>query len=238
MRTTRLYSYLFGYIALNLRKIRQAEKLHAEGKQKESFRLIETVAEKGIKKIIKIVGARTTIKGLENISHEETYLFVGNHQSNMDIPLVYACIPRKPTFIAKKEMEKIPLLGRVMKAKGCIFLDRNNPRNAIKSINEGVELLKSGENLVLFPEGTRSKGPKMNEFKAGGLKLALKSGVKIVPVTIKNSYMLMEMNNGKVKPADVEIIFSEPIDVSNCKDAVTLSADIQKIIEQNLRDSE
>ncbi len=234
MRTLKLYVYLFGYIASKLKYISQAEKLIEEGKNKEAHQLINRVAEKGTRKILNIAGAKTTVKGIENLSMEETYLYISNHQSNMDIPLLFTVIPKKPTFIAKKEMEKIPLLNRVLKTKGCIFLDRDNPRNAIKNINDGVKLLKSEESVVLFPEGTRSKGPEMNEFKAGGLRLAFKSGVKVVPVTIKNSYMLMEQNNGKIRPANVEIIFSEPIDVSRYKDAISLSEDIQNIIRKNL----
>lgn len=235
MRTFRLYFYLFGYIATKLKLISEAEQLIEKGKEKEAFSLMNKAVGKGTRRILKIAGARTTVKGLENLSANETYLYVSNHQSNMDIPLLFTVIPNKPSFIAKKEMEKIPLLNRVLKAKGCIFLDRENPRNAIKNINDGIQLLQKNESVVLFPEGTRSKGPTMNEFKAGGLRLALKSGVKVVPVTIKNSYMLMEHNNGKVRPADVEVTFSEPIDVSNYKDAKTLTADLYKIIEENLK---
>jgi len=234
MRTFKMYFYLFGYIATKLKLISQAEQLIYQGKHKEAYRLMDKTVEKGTRRILKIAGARTTVRGLENLSANETYLYVSNHQSNMDIPLLFTIMPYKPTFIAKKEMGKIPLLNRVLKAKGCILLDRENPRNAIKNINDGIKLLNSGVSVVLFPEGTRSKGPAMNEFKPGGLRLALKSGVKIVPVTIKNSYMLLEHNNGKVTPADVDITFSEPIDTSKYKDAVTLANDIQEVIQKNL----
>lgn len=234
MRTFKMYFYLFGYIATKLKLISQAEQLIYQGKPKEAYRLMDKTVEKGTRRILKIAGARTTVRGLENLSANETYLYVSNHQSNMDIPLLFTIMPYKPTFIAKKEMGKIPLLNRVLKAKGCILLDRENPRNAIKNINDGIKLLNSGVSVVLFPEGTRSKGPIMNEFKPGGLRLALKSGVKIVPVTIKDSYMLLEHNNGKVTPADVDITFSEPIDTSKYKDAVTLANDIQEVIQKNL----
>lgn len=234
MRSIYFFVYLFGVILTHLPKINKIKKMFDSGNREDSSKQIDTIITPAIAKLVKISGAKITIKGTELISKNENYLFVSNHQGNFDIPILYHSSPIKMSFVAKKEMENIPLLSKVMKTRGCIFLDRGNPRNAIKGINEGIKLLKSGYSLSLFPEGTRSKGDNMNEFKTGGLRLALKSGVKVVPVTIQGTYKLMEQNNGRIKPSDVQITFSEPIDSTLYTDANKLAEDIEKIIQSNI----
>jgi 1-acyl-sn-glycerol-3-phosphate acyltransferase len=103
-----------------------------------------------MRKLIKISGAEVIVKGIENLDPNETYLFVANHQGNYDIPLLYTYSPVKMAFIAKQEMEKLPFIGRLMKLRRCIFLNRNNPKEGIKVIQEGIDLLKKGENIAFF----------------------------------------------------------------------------------------
>ena len=133
-------------------------------------------------------------------------------------------------------MEKIPFIAKLMKLRGCIFLDRNNPREGLKAIQEGIDLLKKGESLAVFPEGKRSKGEKMNSFKPGALRMAIKSGVKVAPVVIKGSYKLMEANGGKIKPAAVEIHFLKPINSKKYKDAVRLSNELEELIRKHINE--
>lgn len=104
----------------------------------------------------------------------------------------------------------------------------------IKTIQQGIEFLKSGESLSIFPEGKRSKGHTMGAFKPGSLRLAIKSGVKILPVVIKDSYKLMEANKGKIRPASVEVEFLPPIETKTYKDATTLSKNVEDIIRYKL----
>lgn len=161
--------------------------------------------------IIKYLGLNVTVKGMENIP-EESCLFVANHQGAIDIPLIMAYANKIVGFIAKKEILKLKFISSWMKEIHCVFMDRSNIRESVKSINEGVEELKAGHSLVIFPEGTRSKGPVLGEFKKGSMKLATKSGVPIVPVTIDGSYKAREGNkNGRLSKADVTITFSKPI---------------------------
>jgi len=112
-------------------------------------------------------------------------------------------------------MKKIPVVRTWMGLMHCVFMERGNLRKAAEAISEGIKILKSGYSMVLFPEGTRSKGNHMNEFKAGGFKLATKPEVPIVPVTIKGSYKLMELNNSKIKPAEIEIYIHPMIPTEN-----------------------
>jgi 1-acyl-sn-glycerol-3-phosphate acyltransferase len=116
-------------------------------------------------------------------------------------------------------------------------MDREDPRDSVKSILEGVQNLKKGYCMAIYPEGTRSKGPEMGEFKKGAMKLALKAGVPIVPVTINNTYKMFETQKGrKTKPVQVDLVISEPIDTKSLtkEEQNDLSERIKAIIQQNL----
>ena len=137
--------------------------------------------------ILKIAGAKVTVKGEENIPKDDTVLFVSNHQSNFDIPLLMAYINVPKGFIGKKELESWPFIGTWMKYIHCVFMDRDNLRKSAEAIVDGIKLLRSGYSMVIFPEGTRSKGKPVDGFKAGSFKLATKSKRAIVPVTINGT---------------------------------------------------
>ena len=164
--------------------------------------------------IMNISGARVNVIGLENIPKDQTVLFVSNHQSNFDIPLLISSIDITKGFIAKKELERWPFISTWMKYINCIFMDRDNLRKSAQSIIEGINLLKSGYSMVVFPEGTRSKGKAVDEFKGGSFKLATKSNCPIVPLTINGTYKLLESNNNMIKSADIELVIHAPIDIT------------------------
>ncbi len=157
-------------------------------------------------------GAEFIIHNQERIP-EGTVLFVSNHQGNFDIPIFLAKIPKRVGFVAKIETLKLPLIRDWMAAIRCVFLDRNDMKQSMKTIIEAIGFLKLGYSMVVFPEGTRAKGGPMGEFKAGSFKLATKSNATIVPVTINGSYKVMEANGNKIKPARVEVFIHEPIEV-------------------------
>lgn len=165
--------------------------------------------------VLKIAGAKVNVIGLENLPKDETVLFVSNHESNFDIPLLLGAIDIPKGFIAKKELEKWPFISAWMKSINCIFMDRDNIRKSAESIVEGINLLKSGYSMVIFPSGTRSKGKSIDQFKNGSFKLATKSKCTIVPLTINGTYKLLEENNNMVKGATIELVIHPPIHVAN-----------------------
>lgn len=181
--------------------------------QKEAY--IYKITSNWARFILKIAGAKVTVKGEENLSKNDTVLFVSNHQSNFDIPLLMAYISVPKGFIGKKELEKWPFISTWMKYIHCIFMDRDNLRKSAEAIVDGINLLKSEYSMVIFPEGTRSKGKPVGEFKAGSFKLATKSKKSIVPVTINGTYKLLEANNNKIKSSEIELIIHKQIDVTN-----------------------
>lgn len=161
--------------------------------------------------LIKLAGGKVEVIGAENIPKEGPVVFVANHQGNFDIPLMLGYIDKPKGFIAKAETEKMPIVGGWMRYMQCVFMDRKNPRAALKAIKQGINIVKSGHSIVIFPEGTRSLDGQMGEFKPGSFKLAMKAQAQIVPVTISGSIDMMRKGDWKIKPAKVTLTISEPM---------------------------
>lgn len=159
-------------------------------------------------------GCKMTVIGRENIP-DTPVLFASNHQSYFDILVTHNAIRRPVGFVAKKEMEKYPLLPLYMKDIGCIFLNRDDPREGVKTIQAGAEQLKAGHDMLICPEGTRSKCDSMNHFKEGSLKMAEKAKVPVVPVALIGTNRLLECRPGfNIKKGNVTVVFGEPFMIS------------------------
>ncbi len=235
-RTIVWFSYFWFYLIKIMPGYFKANRLLKEGKIKERDMLVGSVASKWAKDLLKMAGARVKVIGAENVPLDRAVLFVSNHQGNFDIPILLGYIDKPKAFIAKVEMLKIPILRTWMKQMNCVFLDRLDLRQSLRVMNEATEYLKKGYSMVIFPEGTRSKGETMGEFKAGSLRIAIKANVPIVPVTIKGSFKLMEQNGFIIKPAEVEIVISEPIETFGLTKEQTngLHEKVSSIIANNL----
>lgn len=156
-------------------------------------------------------GQRVEVIGIEKVPTDKAVLFVGNHNSIFDIPAFYGYTPVPAGFIAKKEVKKIPVLSWWMHCIGCIYIDRSSPRAGLKAIQQGIERIKGGESVFVFPEGTRSKTGEMRPFKPGSLRLAEKTGCPIVPVAMTNTGKLFEGNHYKLHKTHCKLIFGDPI---------------------------
>ena len=186
--------------------------------------------------LLKLAGCTVSVEGIENVPDDRAVLFVSNHQSNFDIPLMLTQIPGKKGFIAKIETLKLPIVRDWMRYMNCVFMDRSDIRKQVKSITEGVQILKSGHSMVLFPEGTRSPDGALLEFKPGGMKLATKSGVPIVPVAINGSMNLMKKGTLIITPAHVTIKIAPCIEMTEemNRETVKLNDHVKSIIESML----
>lgn len=178
--------------------------------------------------LIRIAGGKITVKGLENIPKSNNVCFIANHQGGFDIPLILGYMPKTIGFIAKKELMYIPILGIWMKAIKCIFINRANKRESVRVIQQGVDQIKAGYPMVIFPEGTRSQNSKMSPFKGGSLKLPLRSNAKIIPITIDGSYKMKELRGGLITSASVTLFIHPTIYVR------TLSDDEKKELKDSL----
>ncbi len=159
-----------------------------------------------------IAGTKLIVIGKENIPTDTAVLYVGNHRSYFDIILGYIAVPGITGFIAKKEMNRYPLLRVWMRYIHCLFLDREDIRQGLQTILNGVEKVKSGISIFVFPEGTRNKSDdEFLPFKAGSLKIAEKSSCPIIPVAINHSDDIFEKHLPKIHKATVVIEFGAPI---------------------------
>lgn len=166
----------------------------------------------GFKVILKITGVQATVIGEENIP-DEPVLFVGNHRSFFDILLTYSRCRRLTGYVAKKEMEKIPLLSTWMRFVYCLFLDRENPREGLKTILQAIEQIKSGISICIFPEGTRNSGEELSmlPFKDGAFKIATRTNCAIVPISMNNTSAIFENQLPKIRKVHVVIEYGKPI---------------------------
>ena len=162
--------------------------------------------------IIKLAGIELTVIGEENIS-EGPVLYIGNHRSFFDIVITYARCKNLTGYIAKKEMLSIPLLRTWMKRLYCLFLDRENTKEGLKTILQAIDYVKNGISICIFPEGTRNKGEELSllPFKEGAFKIATKTGCPIVPISMNNTAEIFENHFPKIKKTHVVLEYGTPI---------------------------
>ena len=186
--------------------------------------------------LLALSGCTLTVEGRENIPKQGGACFVSNHNSIFDIVLLLATIGRPFGFIAKKELIFLPLLNAWISILGGLFIDRNNPRKGLKTINRGIRRLKAGSAIVIFPEGHRSKGQGLLPFKPGSFKLATQSGVPIVPIAISGSYEVFEKTY-RINAVPLHLVFSVPLiidDIPLENRKLFLAQEVQDIIETAL----
>jgi 1-acyl-sn-glycerol-3-phosphate acyltransferase len=156
-------------------------------------------------------GARAQITGLEHLDPEQAYIFVANHQSNLDPALLFALPGRNLGALAKKELSRIPIFGQGMPLAHVIPIDRSNRERAIASTQAGAEVLRRGHSLMGFPEGTRSVDGRVREFKKGIFFMALEAGVPVVPVAINDTRLVMRKGSDACVPGEVSIEILPPV---------------------------
>ncbi len=167
--------------------------------------------------ICRIAGARVSVKGLENLSQDQTYIFIANHLSQFDIFCFQGYMPHDFRWIAKKELFRIPLFGYAMRTTDFISIDRSQGRKAMKSLNEASEKIASGTSVLIFPEGTRSPDGSLQAFKSGAILIAIKAGVPVVPISFNGTFAILPKNRLLANSGDVTIQIGQPISTSDYK---------------------
>lgn len=235
MRTILWFLYFWLVLPCYLPALRRLKKLDAAGKIEERDQLMEASVSRWARSLLKVAGVKVTITGKENIP-DGPAVFVGNHQGNFDIPILLAYLDRPHGFVAKIETQKLPVIRTWMQYLHCAFVDRENPRQAMGAIGDAAKMVTQGYPIILFPEGTRSRGDRMNEFKSGGLRIALKSKAPIVPVVMNGSYKVMEAHGFWIHPATVQVTILPPVKVENLsrEEQKNLHAMVQKMIGDQL----
>lgn len=235
-RTIKWYVKFIGSLIIKKPYLKKADKLLADGKNQEYEEYVtENVSSWAMKRMTDS-GANVVVHGIENLPKDGSMLFVSNHQSNFDILLLLSYLPVSKGFVAKVELAKFPFINEWMKRIHCLFMDRHDIKQSAQIIIEGIKQLKSGINMVIFPEGTRSKTGELGEFKAGSFKLAVKSKRPLVPITIDGTRKIMEANNYKIKAETVNLYIHKPIDTTQLskEEIAELPEKVKAIIEADL----
>lgn len=183
-------------------------KFNREKKDYSSLRIVQGA----FKLILKITGVKVTVIGEENVP-DEAVLFIGNHRSFFDILLTYSRCRRLTGYVAKKEMDQFPLLNNWMRNLYCLFLDRENPKEGLKTILTAIDYVKKGISICIFPEGTRNKGEELSmlPFRDGSFKIATKTGCAVVPISMNNTAEIFENHFPKIKKTHVIIEYGSPV---------------------------
>lgn len=182
----------------------------------------------------RLAGARVRVFGLDRFDNAGTYIYMCNHVSNLDPPLVVPNIPKRSAVLVKRELFRIPLLGKAMRMASFVPVDRSNREAAIARIQRAREVMQSGVNIAVFPEGTRSADGKLLPFKKGPFHMAMESGIPVVPMTIYGTETMMPKKTWKIKKGTATLIFHPPLNPSDFSDREHLMEAVREQIASGL----
>jgi 1-acyl-sn-glycerol-3-phosphate acyltransferase len=188
--------------------------------------------------ILKTTGVRVRVEGLERIAGGTTYVFVSNHQSIYDIPVIFASLPYQLRIIAKESLALFPVLGWHLRRGGHLFVDRKHPdRSGI--LERWRALVSEGLSLIIFAEGTRSADGRVGRFKAGSFLLAIEAGLPVVPLAIVGTRNIMPKGRLRTEPGDVTLVVHDPIpppavDHPTIHDAKALAEHVHAIVVRSV----
>lgn len=190
--------YLFAYI---LGKI----------DEKKEFAFSQKVVVIALRIMLMIAGTKLECHGTENVPKDEAVVFVGNHRSYVDILAGYVTVPNLTSFVSKDTLKKAPCISTWMRFLKCLFLDRENPKEGLKMILQGIEQMKQGYSIFIMPEGTRNKEKELLPFHEGSFKLSTKTGCAVVPVAMKNADKVIGQHFAWFRPVKVVVQYGEPV---------------------------
>ncbi|MCC2251495.1 1-acyl-sn-glycerol-3-phosphate acyltransferase [Virgibacillus sp. AGTR] len=232
IRTIKIYIYASLLVLGTYFQLKRVQKSVNQLTKEEIFIQPRSVS----RKVMKRTGSMVMVNGQEKLP-KGPVLFVANHQGLFDILTLLGHLGKPVGFIAKKEIQKLPIIASWMELVHCVFIDRTDRRQSVKAIHQGIENLKSGHSMVIFPEGTRSRGSSLNPFKPGSFQLALKANVPIVPVAIDGTYQMFEERNGRISPSWVTLTIEDAIfpEEYNGKNSSEIAEQVQSVIKRRLQ---
>ncbi len=183
---------------------------------------------------VRLVGVKIEVRGMENLEAGRNYIFMANHTSNLDPPVLLPTIPGRCSVLVKKELFRIPVLGAGMKMASLVPVDRSDREAAIESVNAATTVLRQGLHMLIFPEGTRSRDGRLLPFKKGPFHLAINAGVFVAPVTLLGTYELWPKSRFALRPGTVAVVFHRPIDPRSYPDRDSLMKAVAEVIANAL----
>jgi len=183
---------------------------------------------------VRLVGVKVEVVGAEKLDWERTYIFMCNHASNLDPPIVIPVMPKRTSVLVKKELFRVPILGWGMRLASLVPVNRQNRDAAIASLRSAAEVLRSGISMTVWPEGSRSRDGRLLPFKKGPFYLAMESGVPLVPITLVGTHEIWPKGEFVVHPGTATVIFHEPIDPAAFPDQDALMNAVRERIRSGL----
>ncbi len=183
---------------------------------------------------VKLTGVRSEAVGLEKLDPAQRYIFMANHVSNIDPPLLLPLIPGRTAVMVKKELFDYPILGRAMRLGSFIPVDRGNRDAGIAAVREAKKVIDQGISMTIFPEGKRSFDGKLLPFKRGPFYLAMECGLPIVPITLVGTHEAMPKGRFAITPGTVTVIFHDPINPRQFGEKETLMQAVRRSIDSGL----
>lgn len=183
---------------------------------------------------VRLVGVKVVLRGLENLKAGQNYIFMANHVSNLDPPVLIPSIPGRCSVLVKKELFRTPILGTGMRQADLVPVDRSDREAAIESIRGANEVLKKGLHMVIYPEGTRSSDGRLLPFKKGPFHLAVDSGVPVVPVTLLGTFESWPKTRFALHPGTATVVFHPPVEPREYADRDTLMQAVRDSIASAL----
>src|SRR5712692_8454435 len=183
---------------------------------------------------VRLAGIRVQTVGLDKLDVSRTYIFMSNHVSNIDPPLMLPLIPRRTSVMVKKELFRYPLLGRTMRLGSLVPVDRGKREAGIAAVRAAAEVIRQGINMTIYVEGHRSFDGKLLPFKKGPFYLAMECVVPVVPVTIAGSHYVMPKRRFAIKPGTVTVIFHAPIEPKDFGNRECLMEKVRRAIDSGL----
>lgn len=183
---------------------------------------------------VRLAGVRFETVGLDKFDNSRSYIYMTNHTSNLDPPIQVGLIPRSTSVMVKKELFKVPILGRAMRMGSLVPVDRGNRDAGIEAVREAKAVIEKGMNMLIYVEGKRSFDGKLLPFKKGPFYMALECGVPVVPITIVGTHYAMPKGRFAIKPGQVQVIFHRPIEPEDFGDREALMEKVRAVIESGL----
>lgn len=183
---------------------------------------------------VRLAGVKIEPIGLEKLDPARTYIFMSNHTSNLDPPILLPLIPRRTSVMAKKELFSYPLLGETMRIGSLVPVDRGNRDAGIAAVRAAADVIRQGINMTIYVEGKRSFDGKLLPFKKGPFYLAVECGVPVVPVTIVGTHEIMPKARFQISPGTAKIVFHDPIEPAEFGSRECLMERVRAVINQGL----
>lgn len=193
----------------------------------KSGRIQHSFARLWSRTILKTIGAAPQVEGLEKVDTAKASVYVVNHLSALDIPLLYAYLPFQFRILAKKELFRYPFMGWHLQRSGQIPVVLENPRASVRSLNRAVASLQQGMSLVIFPEGGRSPDGQLHAFMGGAFYAALKAQADVVPMALVGTFEMLKMNTWHIKPGPLHLVVGRPISTAGMS-----TRDMEKLKQQ------